>query len=121
MLKIKPMNPEVKKEWLVDLRSGKYKQGKSWLRNKTQDNGDEFCCLGVLCDTYDRINGENNWIGTTYKQSQSLLPDEVCQWAPLENGNPFVYYDGRLEPLSYLNDHIGLDFNQIADLIEDQL
>lgn len=34
-----------KKRWLKALRSGEYKQGVGYLKN-----GDEFCCLGVLCD-----------------------------------------------------------------------
>lgn len=36
----------LQKEWLKALRSGKYKQGRGWLR----DAEDGFCCLGVMCE-----------------------------------------------------------------------
>lgn len=39
------MKKEIADKWVEALRSGRYKQCKSWLR----DN-DGFCCLGVLCD-----------------------------------------------------------------------
>lgn len=39
------MSPELKAKWVAALRSGEYKQGREVLRN-----GDQFCCLGVLCD-----------------------------------------------------------------------
>ena len=38
------MNANAKK-WVRALRSGKYKQGREWLRA-----GDTFCCLGVACE-----------------------------------------------------------------------
>jgi hypothetical protein len=38
--------PEVKAEWLKELRSGNYAQGSGYLR---LSNG-EFCCLGILCE-----------------------------------------------------------------------
>jgi hypothetical protein len=41
------MKPEIAKQWVEALRSGKYKQGKQRLCN-LKDN--TFCCLGVLCE-----------------------------------------------------------------------
>lgn len=43
------MKPELKKRWVKALRSGKYKQGKNYLRRQTPE-GDRYCCLGVLCE-----------------------------------------------------------------------
>jgi len=41
--------PEVKAKWLDALRSGRYEQGSSCLR----DEGNHYCCLGVLVDIVD--------------------------------------------------------------------
>jgi hypothetical protein len=43
------MKPEIKKMWLEALRSGQYKQGGGALR---PHGGNEFCCLGVLCNLH---------------------------------------------------------------------
>lgn len=37
------MKKELKRKWVKALLSGKYKQGKYWLRNEGK-----YCCLGVL-------------------------------------------------------------------------
>jgi len=37
---------KLQKKWIKALRSGKYKQGRNYLRT----NKNEFCCFGVLCD-----------------------------------------------------------------------
>lgn len=39
------MKTEIKDEWLIALRSGKYKQATGKLKSS-----DGFCCLGVLCE-----------------------------------------------------------------------
>jgi hypothetical protein len=44
------MNLEIKTKWLEALRSGKYKRGERYLRRRTTEKGEVFCCLGVLCD-----------------------------------------------------------------------
>lgn len=44
------MDAELKTKWVEALRSGKYRQAKSILRNKDG----AFCCLGVLCDVSGR-------------------------------------------------------------------
>lgn len=38
----------IKEDWIKALRSGKYKQGTGCLRK-----GNEYCCLGVLCEVLD--------------------------------------------------------------------
>lgn len=43
------MRESIKRKWIHALRSGSYKQGKYTLR----DIGNNFCCLGVLCDVVD--------------------------------------------------------------------
>lgn len=41
------MKEEIKRDWLIALRSGEYKQGKRQLRN-CEDGEWAYCCLGVL-------------------------------------------------------------------------
>lgn len=119
------MNPEVKTEWVRALRSGEYEQGFSALRTN-----DEFCCLGVLCDLAVKhgvipqpsiisFSKENYCYGE--EQNASFLPNEVVKWAGLPDANPKIYSDEFAgEALSSFNDAEDT-FDQIADLIEEQL
>jgi hypothetical protein len=131
------MNQDVKQKWITALRSGEYKQTGGRLRK-----GDSYCCLGVLTDLYDKDIKCHAWYeedgqygyasdGVTV---QATLPESVMKWADLDEPNPVVredrkrYFDKKLEELgeqltslAYLNDDEGLDFNQLADIIEAQL
>ena len=78
------MDKKIANMWIKALESGDYKQGKCALRN---DN-DCFCCLGVLCDLYDKdrkqkkkksikitnpkYNGNMNNFGLTNQQPGSI-------------------------------------------------
>lgn len=125
------MNQEIKAEWVAALRSGNYAQGTSRLHAE-EDGQDTFCCLGVLCD----IAAQRGVVGSTrfkacgcgsyecglnyyeYDSETGYLPPSVQEWAGLESANPAVlHFDGTTE-LSDLNDREGLNFKQIADLIE---
>lgn len=53
------MNKEAIKEWISDLKSGKYKQSFGAL--KKPDGG--YCCLGVACETYKKLTGKGTWVG----------------------------------------------------------
>ena len=119
------MDPAVKQMWIDALRSGKYKQGTGHLRV-----GDQYCCLGVLCDlaVQNQIIQENQepvFYNYGNAKEVTFLPAEVLFWAhlmtnnpkvPMEAGNGVIY-----ESLVYCNDKMLLDFNQIADLIEKYL
>jgi len=119
------MNPEIKQAWVAALRSGEYKQGVGQLN----ENGD-MCCLGVLCDLHSKATG-NQWEGDygvkLYGQHDCLPPSCVVQWAGLKEESPYVKIqvsenpeDTMTQPLSELNDN-GSTFEEIADLIEEQL
>jgi len=137
------MKQEIKAKWLQALRSGEYRQGRYTLR--TSNNS--FCCLGVLCDLYNKEdrgfwkweycnNGAYSLVdknGNDFEETQ--LPWSVMEWAGLNEHNPSVnvarsddsassLYDkeGCFEAttLIVLND-AGETFNRIADIIEDQL
>lgn len=105
-----------KEKWLEALRSGKYKQGKNHL----QDNDNNFCCLGVLCDIYDPSKWEkifNVADAYTYnRESSSILPENIAYILGIGR---FGYYveEGTLFSLTELNDQ-GSTFSEIADVIE---
>ncbi|MCG5459635.1 hypothetical protein PSH03_005421 [Micromonospora sp. PSH03] len=117
-----PMNPERKAEWVADLRSGKYTQGKNTLR----DADDHFCCLGVACDRAVKNNVipepnqhcDGEWVYLSHETAH--LPDAVKDWMGLADWDPMVTIDGVTAPLSHHNDY-GRTFAQIADAIEAQL
>ena len=123
------MNQDVKQKWITALRSGEYKQTCGRLRK-----GDSYCCLGVLTDLYDKDKDINchAWYEEDgqygYESDggtvEATLPESVMKWADLDDPNPRVREDRMGEPLTslaYLNDNDGLDFNQLADIIEKQL
>jgi hypothetical protein len=124
------MNAEVKEKWLNALRSGDYSQ----TINKLKTNRG-FCCLGVLCDLYSKefdVPWENSGNNSYYaiKGNTISLPVEVLIWAGLSSRYPEVPYkilsdehslkDHKCD-LTELNDSFRLDFNEIADIIENHL
>lgn len=110
---------EVVKKWLAALRSGSYRQGRGKLRR-----GDEFCCLGVLCDLAVQCNvilesvksqvlfGVHSYDGAT-----AVLPKRVADWAGLSTvDGVFTNDNGQITSLTGLNDN-GESFATIADVI----
>lgn len=123
------LNPEVKAKWVAALRSGKYVQGTGRL---CRDG--KYCCLGVLCDV----------MGATKKQEPCFAGHEVVRFEygdgnsvdvlphtisnevgitigghlnrPIEDPNGTTPFNSLWE----LNDCAGYDFNQIAQVIEEQ-
>lgn len=66
------MKAELKAKWVEALRSGKYEQGHSALRN--HDN--KFCCLGVLCD----VVRPDGWNGPLHSLTgKEAILDEPAQ------------------------------------------
>ena len=135
MLKTK-MNPEVKQKWIDALRSGKYEQGSEKLRTVTG-----YCCLGVLCDLYSQEHNtqwEFRGIEETNLQpmdywyfgdQSEFLPESVMDWAGLKTPNPNVRIDVEdgdednwyyQDEIANVNDS-GYSFNQIAEVIQQQL
>ena len=129
-------NLELIKEWVKALRSGKYTQGQDCLRGKD----DKFCCLGVLCDLTSRKkwDEENDEYYCTILGEEEVLPESILNLLHLEERTPSfkislenpklleilknykeedrVYYDDLIQ----LNDIWKLDFNQIADILEEE-
>ena len=104
------MDPEIKAEWLRELRSGENRQCVWRLHNKSG----AFCCLGVLCDiVYD---GDWEWCedGNSWcvEGKRGLPPVSVLNQASL--------YEDKVEKLAGMNDQ-GATFDEIADYIEREL
>ncbi|MES2366991.1 MAG: hypothetical protein V4563_14040 [Pseudomonadota bacterium] len=94
------MNIPLAKQWVAALRSGKYKQGKGKLRR-----GDEFCCLGVLCD----LVAHDEWVGETFRQYAGTLPGSISEQVSVAHLR-----------LATMND-FGKSFSEIADVIEAEI
>lgn len=122
------MKPEVAKIWVDALRSGEYTQGKQALKF-TKAGKCYHCCLGVLCELYDKYNEEklvqdiyNTMKDTTpvvsFNMETEFLPEAVRKWAGLDNlRGRFSYHMGEACCLMIMND-MGCSFEQIADVIE---
>lgn len=139
---IKNMNPEIRSQWLADLRDGTRTQGTGRMRG----NGGSQCCLDVLAEQAVKAGiieaptkSTNVAAGFVYyyfdkdgkeRWEDSVLPLPVAQWAGLGLcTNPEVQWENREEHfdceddchntvLSEVNDSGEVDFPQIADLIE---
>lgn len=120
------MKKDIKEKWVAALRSGEYKQGKDALMRETEE-GQEFCCLGVLCDlaVQSGLPVELGQTGlydprATYDLEEGHLPRSVREWAGLDDRDPRVRVGSSTRSLSSLNDR-GTSFRDIARLIEEQL
>jgi hypothetical protein len=132
------MKPEIKAMWLDALRSGEYRQGQGVLRS--EDN--EYCCLGVLCDLYQKQTGEMYWASDADKIADreddgevthfysydfgnakvghyafAMPPEEVFEWSGLRGDAYLKGEDGKEYNLPEMNDN-GKTFEEIAQLIE---
>lgn len=90
------MNPDIKERWVSALRSGRYPKGTLRLNN----NGEGFCCLGVLCEiavedqvVFTKLEGDDVFYTSKLDPRDSnsaLAPEAVSNWAGLEGANPYV-------------------------------
>lgn len=130
------MKKDIAKKWVRALRSGKYKQGKGYLKQFTSKNEPRHCCLGVLCELYNDTMKKNhkktlyieemqdNSSGTSFVRFDLVdggLPKVVKKWADIKNTlGEFQINCGEYdieESLADLND-TGKKFSTIADIIE---
>lgn len=105
------MKKATKTKWVKALRSGDYRQGKSVLKRSTKSLGEQYCCLGVLCEvaglTAHKVNTE--WY---YAESRVQLPYELRTELGINSSEQ--------NHLIGMNDE-GNNFNTIADWIEENL
>jgi hypothetical protein len=121
------VNRDVKTRWLEALRSGEYAQDTGMLhRRYGADDVDSYCCLGVLCALAERAGVVERYAADgsfAYRsvvnhddRSSNFLPLAVRDWAGLDRANPVV---DDVSLSSHNDDE--LNFNAIADLIEEHL
>lgn len=102
--------------WLKALRSGKYKQTRSDLKNS-----EGFCCLGVLCDLAAKDGGNMQWEIDSDRHHLKFNDGEYGAMPPEE----ILNYIGLCEfntagDLAVMNDK-GKSFKQIANHIEKKI
>jgi len=102
----------IKKEWVAALRSGKYKQGDTYLKNTT-DGKTKFCCLGVACDLVGAKIVESSGAGFIEDHKQIRGIRKVPKVLKGSDGLP--------ELLSKRNDSGRWGFERIANWIENNL
>lgn len=137
-LSLRPMNQDIKKQWVKMLRSGHFAQGANRLHYRENGNSHRFCCLGVLCELgvqagvvvtsttkfswyrYIETIVLGNDVRSRIKESTTVLPASVMLWAGLSHHSPLTLErdnDGKRMDLSGLNDRM-VPFADIADIIE---
>jgi hypothetical protein len=113
MNKQKQTMPEPIRLWIVDLRSGKYKQTTATLEDE-----DGLCCLGVACRT-----AQNNGIHVKEQSNNHLVgasfydQPETFKWLNLATNNGSSFTADELS-LTSLNDRENFTFLEIANYIE---
>lgn len=104
---------EHRRLWIEALRSGRYEQGVSALRDD-----DCFCCLGVACDLYRTAENGPDWEGYSYLGRDDVLPQTVQDWLGLrQDDGQYGRRKGSSSTLAVQNDD-GMTFSEIAALIE---
>lgn len=114
------MNENAKK-WVAALRSGKYKQGRSYLK-RVDDGEARYCCLGVACELFTSpsktLAHPDKRICMFGNGASAVLPEDVQ--AMLGLADPLGYTPALETSLSRKNDAECLTFDQIADFIESE-
>jgi hypothetical protein len=100
------MDPELKTKWLVALRSGEYKQGRSVLCGP--DNN--YCCLGVLAKVAGRLTDRGYFVDKEGEPASTVLLYSL-------KGYELVSAEAQ-GALAGMNDSDRASFNKIANWIE---
>lgn len=139
------MKKSVAEKWIAALRSKKYRQGQKLLKFKSPRGVTRHCCLGVLCEIYQkerRAKGMKTLPAASFKPDgkyddgvpagsricefdtfYATLPSRVVKWAGMVSDEgvfetPEILPDSTSgESLVQLNDG-GFNFEEIADAIE---
>lgn len=142
------LRKSVRRRWVEALRSGEYPQATGVLAEVDGDRVVGYCCLGVLCELakdevpFDTVavrthavnvgDGRSIYVeARTYNGAATMPPREVAEWAGSEQPRYEEWRVRRPETenglvgaahpwLANENDS-GLSFEQIADLIENDL
>lgn len=115
---------ENRARWVAALRGGEYKQGTDTLYDVSTQ---QYCCLGVLCDVYEKETGVilPKTSSGYYNVGEETLCElgEVKRWVGLKGDQGEFATTGGVPAtmLTTLNDaYDEWDFNRLADLIESE-
>lgn len=113
------MKKEVMELWVAALRSGKYEQGREFLRSL--DN--KFCCLGVLCDVLKEPAAKSliksmACYAYGHTGNTGVLPFEVMNVSGMGDSTGTIKFKKGRVSLVDLNDGRRRSFKQIATYIE---
>ena len=130
------MKQIIMKKWVKALRSGKFKQGAGTLKQFNSKGQAQHCCLGVLCELYNKEMKKNKkkmLSETTWNNDSDFshgycklggkkedLPKDVMKWAGISNSMGAFTTDNPIYDqynLADLND-TGRKFKTIANIIE---
>jgi hypothetical protein len=120
------MKKEIAEKWVEALRSGKFNQGRNYLKRTTGEEA-THCCLGVLCELHNELNEEtieesSMWLGETgdkdsvhaFDGATGALSERVQKWSGIKSAIGSVGEDC----LTTMNDDAENSFIEIADFIE---
>jgi hypothetical protein len=121
------MKKKIANMWVDALRSGEYTQGCRALC-RVYTNSKAYCCLGVLCDLYQKNQTKNKKKKLSVKPETTgsnvisfsgnggVLPKAVQDWAGMSSSSGEIY--ASYSPnLVKMNDN-GKTFIEIANHIE---
>lgn len=108
-------------DWIANLRSGNYEQGKKRLRVRNKAGDTSYCCLGVLCETLGFVPTSSEW----YSLNKGLPEVEVFTYGHDDGDNasilPFELDQMGANIQGHLirmNDQYSRTFTEIADYLE---
>lgn len=118
------MKKTIVKQWVKNLRSGEYAQGRETLK----DVDGKYCCLGVLADMYSKATKVEWYANSNILRAREysiegeagVLANPILNWAGVK-GNETDFLQGLVGDagLVFINDN-GMPFSKIADIIEAQ-
>ena len=132
------MKAKYKQQWLAALRSGEFLQCREAMRLVDDGGHERFCVLGVLAELVRReCPAKFKWTrfgtdaaGTTRYDLRPKGGGRPSKrwWRAIEEklgvrlfGDTMIDYLGEQRTISELNDDLGIEFEEAADLIEEQL
>lgn len=114
------MDAKLKEKWVTALRSGKYEQGTGIMKS-----GNNFCCLGVLCEIDPDTNWDEEHNGYVYnKCPKETLTTQLDDRDGNTEHTLLEKYNISIEMqdlLINMNDYQKFSFDEIADFIEKEL
>lgn len=102
------MDPEKKRVWVAELRSGNHRQGKHKLMQQVAGEPTMYCCLGVLAKVTGLLTEKQLFYNEGYDQLHVVL------------GVPPYGVSNRTTCI-HMNDTEGKSFAEIADWVEKNL